>query len=104
MNIESKINGAVCYDMINGSLIYQLLFMMISKLQNEIRSLPDGENIIDEILEIWELINLQSIFTQELPFILKRFLSILPLVWSVLPYQEHTALSNWLIDIFLFSG
>lgn len=62
MNIESKINGAVCYDMINGSLIYQLLFMMISKLQNEIRSLPDGENIIDKILEIWELINLQSIF------------------------------------------
>lgn len=108
MNIESKINGAISHDMINGSLIYQLLFMMITKLQDKISSLPNGNDIIFEIIDIWHMINSQNITMgsfQELPGILIRFLGVLPQVWSVLPNQERTALSDWLIhNIFLFSG
>lgn len=95
-------SDAVSYEMIKGSLIYQLLFMMMTKLQDDILSLSNGNTIIFEIIDIWHMINSQNIamgFTPELPGIIERFLRVLPQVWLVLPDQERMEISDWLHSI-----
>lgn len=91
------------YYEIYGPLLYNVLHWMIRHVQHDILQLPNGDEIIDQIINVWHLFNSQIIpieLMQNMPNIFEGLLTVLAQISLTLPSQVAMEILEWLEAIF----